>query len=40
MAVDDEKVIDIHTSYTKDAFAGDGILVRRGKKNYRKVTLG
>ncbi len=40
VAVDDEKVIDIHTSYTKDAFAGDGILVRRGKKNYRKVTLG
>ena len=32
-----EKVSDISKSFTKDELSGDGIVVRRGKKNFRKV---
>ena len=39
VAVDGEKVTDISTTYEKDEFQGDGKVVRRGKKNFRKVTL-
>ena len=38
VAVNGEKVTDIHASYTKDAFA-DEFVVRRGKKNFRKIVL-
>ena len=37
VAVDGEKVTDIQTSYGKDTFAGDGIVLKKGKKNFRKV---
>ncbi len=30
---------DIKASYDKDAFAGDGMVVKRGKKNFMKVIL-
>ena len=33
----EEKVTDVKTTYTKDTF-GDGIMVRKGKKSYKKVT--
>ena len=33
-----EKVTDIHASYTKDDLSA-GLLVKRGKKNFRKVTM-
>ncbi len=36
VSVDGEKVTDIKTSYTKDALV-NGILVKRGKKNFKKV---
>ena len=36
--VNGEKVTDIYTAYTKDAFENDFIL-KRGKKNFRKVVL-
>ena len=39
VSVADEKVTDISTKYTKDAFAGDGLIVRRGKKKFAKVVV-
>mgnify|MGYP002511849004 CR=1 FL=1 len=39
VVVSDEKVTDIKTFYGKEDFAGDGIVVRRGKKNFKKVIL-
>ena len=37
VTVDGEKVTDIKTSYSKEALTGDGLIVKRGKKNFRKV---
>ena len=37
VAVDGEKVTDIATAFAKDAFAGEGIVLKKGKKNFRKV---
>jgi tyrosyl-tRNA synthetase len=39
VTVNDEKVTDIKTSYEPEQFEGDGIVVRRGKKNYKKITI-
>ena len=39
VTVDNEKIADIKTLYTPEAFAGDGLVVRRGKKNYKKVVM-
>ena len=39
VTVDNEKIADIKTLYTPEAFAGDGLVVRRGKKNYNKVVM-
>jgi len=36
--VNGEKVMDVKAAYTKDAFAEEFVL-RRGKKNYRKIVL-
>ena len=38
VSFDGEKVADIKTTYTKDAFAND-VVVKRGKKNFMKVVL-
>ena len=38
VTVDGEKITDIKTVYTKDALA-NGLTLRRGKKNYKKVVL-
>lgn len=35
----DEKVTDVKASFEKTAFEGEGIIVRRGKKNFRKVVV-
>ena len=40
VTVDDEKISDIKTQYRPEQLAGDGIVVRRGKKNYKRVTMG
>lgn len=40
VTVDDEKIGDIKIQYRPEQLAGDGIVVRRGKKNYRRVTMG
>jgi len=37
VSVEGEKVTDIKTVYEASAFEGDGIVVKRGKKNFRKV---
>jgi tyrosyl-tRNA synthetase len=37
VAVADEKVTDIAAKYTLDSFAGDGLVVKRGKKKFVKV---
>ena len=39
VSVDNEKVADIKATFTKAALSGDGVVVKRGKKNFRKVTL-
>ncbi len=39
VSVDGEAVKDIKTVYTKEQLSGDGIVVKRGKKNFRRVTV-
>lgn len=39
VSVDGETVKDIHAVFEKDRFAGEGLVVKRGKKNFRKVIL-
>ena len=39
VSVDGGTVKDIHAAFEKDRFAGEGLVVKRGKKNFRKVIL-
>ncbi len=39
VTVNGEKVNDIKTFYEKDAFAGEGMIVKRGKKNFKRVVV-
>ncbi len=39
VSVNGVSVKDIHAAYGKDSFAGDGMVVKRGKKNFMKVML-
>ena len=39
VTVDGEKVSDVKATFTKDALAGDGMVIKRGKKNFKKVVL-
>ena len=39
VSVDGEKIADIAQSYTAEQLRGDGIIVKRGKKNFRKVFM-
>ena len=39
VTVNDEKVTDFRTVYEPAQFEGEGMLVRRGKKNYKKVVM-
>lgn len=39
VTVDGEKVSDIKEAYTKEQLAGDGIILKRGKKNFKRVLL-
>ena len=38
VTVNGEKVTDVKTSYAPIDFAGEGAVVKRGKKNFKKVT--
>jgi tyrosyl-tRNA synthetase len=37
VSVDGEKIADIKTAFTKEQFADDGLVIKRGKKNFRRV---
>jgi tyrosyl-tRNA synthetase len=39
VAVDGEKVTDIKAMYAADAIPEEGLVLRRGKKNFRKVVV-
>ncbi|MCQ2080190.1 MAG: tyrosine--tRNA ligase [Lachnospiraceae bacterium] len=39
VVVNDEKVTDFTTTYDPEFFSGEGVVVRRGKKNFRKVVF-
>ena len=39
VSLDGEKVTDIKAAFEKNTFSGDGVVVKRGKKNFRKITL-
>lgn len=39
VAVDGEKVTDIHVEFEATAFSGDGMVLKKGKKNFRKIIL-
>ncbi len=34
-----DKITDVKAAFGKDAFAGEGVVVKRGKKNFRKLIL-
>jgi len=38
VTVNDEKITDIKKEFTAEDF-GEGMIVRRGKKNYKKVVV-
>ncbi|MDO4965812.1 MAG: tyrosine--tRNA ligase [Lachnospiraceae bacterium] len=39
ISVNNEKVNDIKASYTKEDLDGDGLIIKKGKKSYKKVTV-
>ena len=39
VAVDGEKVTDIKAVFAKDAIPEEGLVLRRGKKNFRKMVV-
>ena len=39
VSVDDEKVADFKETFAKSKFVGEGLLVKRGKKHYRKFVV-
>ena len=39
VSVDGEKITDIRYALSKDALAGDGVVLKRGKKKFHKITV-
>jgi tyrosyl-tRNA synthetase len=39
VSADGVKTADIHVTFARDAFAGDGMVLKKGKKSFRKVVL-
>ena len=39
VSIDGEKLTDIYHAVEKDAFAGDGIVLKRGKKKFKKICV-
>ncbi len=39
VAVDGEKISDIHAEFTAEDLSGEGIVLKKGKKNFRKVII-
>ena len=40
VSIDGEKITNIQEVFTKEAFAGEGLVVKKGKKHFKKVNLG
>ena len=39
VSADGTQIKDIKAVFAKDQFAGDGVVIKRGKKNFKKVIL-
>lgn len=39
VSLENEKVTDVMAAFGKETFQGEGVVVKRGKKNFRKVIL-
>lgn len=39
VSLDGDKVTDPKVEFSKDVFSGDGVVLKRGKKNFRKVVI-
>jgi len=39
VSIDGEKITNIQEVFTKEAFAGEGLVVKKGKKHFKKVNL-
>ncbi|MBR1855413.1 MAG: tyrosine--tRNA ligase [Lachnospiraceae bacterium] len=39
VTVDGEKVVDVKTAYEPEQFAGEGKVVKRGKKNFKRIVM-
>ena len=39
VTVGEDKVTDVKAAFARDAFAGEGLVVKRGKKNFRKIIV-
>lgn len=39
LTINDTKVTDVYAMYSTDAFGSEGMIIRKGKKSFRKVTL-
>ena len=39
VSVDGEKVTDTYKAYTAEDFAGEGIVIKKGKKHFRKIVM-
>ena len=39
VSADGEKVTDIHVEFTKEQFAGEGIVLKKGKKSFQRILM-
>ncbi len=39
LTVNDQKITDVYTMFGADAFGGEGMMIRKGKKKFHRVTL-
>lgn len=39
VSIEGEKITDIKTTFARDKFSGNGIVLKKGKKNFRKIVL-
>ncbi|MCI9423720.1 tyrosine--tRNA ligase [Lachnospiraceae bacterium WCA-9-b2] len=39
VSVDGEKISDIHTEFSAEDLSGEGVVLKKGKKNFRKVVI-
>ena len=39
VSADGEKVTDIHAEFTKEQFAGEGIVLKKGKKSFQRILM-